>query len=96
MDSRIFWTILYSGPIAWILLAILAVFRLEASWFLVTVVAISMSMANLIGSISCDLTPVLGYTKCEKDYKKKAAAFVTEQGFVQSFIGNSITSRLFG
>jgi hypothetical protein len=54
-DSRIFWTALYAAPIAWGVLAVLAIFRLQASWFLVTLVAISMNMAN-----------VVGYSKCEK------------------------------
>lgn len=65
------------------ILAVFAVFRLQASWFLVCMVAVSMSTANLVG-----------YTKCERDYKKKAAQFVTEQGFVSSFITSGLLSRL--
>ena len=44
-----------------------------------------MSSANLVG-----------YTKCEKDYKKKAAQFVAQQGFVQNIMASMITSNLFG
>lgn len=82
-DSRIFWTSLYAAPIIWIFLAVLAVFRLQASWFLVTLVAISMNSANLVG-----------YTKCEKDAKKKLTQYISEQGFVQNLVGNAISQRL--
>lgn len=83
MDSKLFWFALYVTPAVWIFFAVVAVFRLNVSWFLVTCVAISMSSANLVG-----------YTKCDKDAKKKAAQFVTEQGFVQNLVGNVISSRL--
>ncbi|KAI8901282.1 hypothetical protein BC833DRAFT_522367, partial [Globomyces pollinis-pini] len=90
-DSRVFWTALYASPIIWGVLSVLALLRLQFSWFLVTLVAISMSTAN-----------VVGYTKCEKvktlnlhqDAKNKMGQFIAEQGFAQRIMGSLITNRM--
>jgi hypothetical protein len=74
---------LYATPAIWAFLAVIAVFRLNMAWFMVCMVAISMSTAN-----------VAGYSKCEKDFKKKTAAFVTEQGFMQNMVNSAISSKL--
>ena len=81
-DSRVFWTALYSTTAIWSLFSILAVIRLQTGWFLVTVVAISMSMANLVG-----------YTKCDKDAKTKTN-LMGDQSFMSNMVSNAISSRL--
>ncbi|EGF81200.1 hypothetical protein BATDEDRAFT_10465, partial [Batrachochytrium dendrobatidis JAM81] len=59
VDSRIFWMALYTAPILWVLLAILSILKLQASFFVVTLVAVSMSMANLVGYTQCEKVIVL-------------------------------------
>ncbi|TPX64920.1 hypothetical protein SpCBS45565_g05561 [Spizellomyces sp. 'palustris'] len=83
-DSRVFWFSLYLAPALWALFAFISVFR-SFMWLLVTIVAITMSMAN-----------VIGYTKCEKDAKAKVTNFIAGQGVVQGFVGNMISNRLGG
>jgi hypothetical protein len=58
---------------------------MSPSYFVISAVGATMSAVNL-----------MGYIKCEKDYKKKAAQYVAQQGFLQSMLASSITSRLFG
>lgn len=55
-DSRVFWGALYVTPFVWVLLALIAVLKLNVEWLLVCVVAVSLSAANIIG-----------YWKCQKD-----------------------------
>ncbi|RKO85509.1 hypothetical protein BDK51DRAFT_1527, partial [Blyttiomyces helicus] len=54
-DSRVFWTALYVTPVAWVVLGFIALIRFKLDWMPIVVVAIVMSVAN-----------VVGYTKCEK------------------------------
>ena len=81
-DSRIFWTSLYATSAIWCLFSVLAVIRLQTGWFLITVVAISMSMANLVG-----------YTKCDKDAKTKLTS-MADQSFMSNMVSNAISARL--
>ncbi|KAH6568610.1 hypothetical protein BASA50_000427 [Batrachochytrium salamandrivorans] len=83
VDSRIFWMALYIAPIAWVLLAILAILKLQASFFVITLVAVSMTMANLIG-----------YTQCEKDAKKRVASYIADQGIMGNVVSSIISSRI--
>ncbi|KAI8808456.1 hypothetical protein BJ742DRAFT_280956 [Cladochytrium replicatum] len=49
VDSRIFWGSLYITPIIWGLFGLLAILRFSVEWFVVTVVAIVLNVANVIG-----------------------------------------------
>ncbi|KAI8919064.1 hypothetical protein PhCBS80983_g04667 [Powellomyces hirtus] len=84
-DSRVFWMALYVTPALWALFAFISILKLSIGWLLVTVVALLMSMAN-----------VIGYTKCEKDAKAKVASYLAGQSVVQGFVGNMISNRLGG
>lgn len=55
------------------------------SWLVISLIGFSMTTANLVG-----------YIRCEKDYKKRAAQFIAQQGFVQNMMSSAITSRFFG
>lgn len=67
-DSRMFWMALYISPVAWILLAVGAVFSFNFQWLLVVIVALLLNGANCIG-----------YWKCERDAKKKLQSFIAQQ-----------------
>ncbi|KND00622.1 uncharacterized protein SPPG_09139 [Spizellomyces punctatus DAOM BR117] len=82
-DSRVFWFSLYLTPAIWALFAFFTITRVM--WLLITIVAITMSMAN-----------VIGYTKCEKNAKAKVTNFIAGQGVVQGFVGSMISNRLGG
>ncbi|KAI7870560.1 FAM18B, partial [Spinellus fusiger] len=89
-DSRLFWFVLYTTPVLWILLALTALFTLKASWLVIVVVAVVLNVAN-----------VYGYTQCDKDAKKKWAtgmATHTALGSLGSsatgLIGKAVTSGL--
>eukprot|EP00732_Lithocolla_globosa_P007171 Lithocolla_globosa_v1_NODE_8864_length_774_cov_138.393602.p1 type:complete len:198 gc:universal NODE_8864_length_774_cov_138.393602:738-145(-) len=58
-DSRLFWYSLYIFPAVWCVLGIIAIARLNFLWFLMVVMAVSMSVTNLFG-----------YIKCQKDKDK--------------------------
>lgn len=60
-DKRLFWTALYATPLAWLGLMIIAFVRFNFDWMIVCVVAMGLSVAN-----------VVGYTKCSSDAKSKA------------------------
>ncbi|KAI8926196.1 FAM18B [Entophlyctis helioformis] len=74
VDSRIFWGALYIVPAIWLL---------QGGFFIVTLVALSMNMANLVG-----------YTQCEKDAKKKIASYVADQGILTNVMSSVISNRL--
>jgi len=67
-DSRTFWMGLYISPIAWLLLALGALFSFNFQWLLVVIVALLLNGANCIG-----------YWKCERDAKKKLQSFIAQQ-----------------
>ncbi|KAI8814723.1 hypothetical protein BJ742DRAFT_671449, partial [Cladochytrium replicatum] len=98
VDSRIFWGSLYITPVIWGLFGLLAILRFSVEWFVVTVVAIVLNVAN-----------VIGYSRCEKvsrhvvsgqcsslfqDAKQKFTNWAAGNNMVQSMVGNMISSRI--
>ncbi|KAJ3191510.1 Golgi apparatus membrane protein TVP23 A [Irineochytrium annulatum] len=83
VDSRIFWLSLYVTPAIWILLGIVAVFRLYFSWIVVVVVALVFNMAN-----------VIGYMKCQKDARQKVTNYIAGTSWFQSIMGSFISERV--
>jgi hypothetical protein len=61
------------------LLAFIALIKLNFTWLLIVAVAMSLSIAN-----------VIGYTKCEKDAKKKVSGFVS-RNLVGGILGSGMT-----
>ncbi|PMD52079.1 golgi apparatus membrane protein-like protein tvp23 [Hyaloscypha bicolor E] len=53
-DSRFFWIALYSQPLLWIGLAIVAIFSLEFIWLTLVVIALSLTVTNTLAFSRCD------------------------------------------
>ncbi len=52
-DSRIFWMVLYGTPLVWVLLGLVAFLKLNVEYLLLVVIALILSVANLIGYYKC-------------------------------------------
>ncbi|KAK9474911.1 uncharacterized protein V1510DRAFT_410988 [Dipodascopsis tothii] len=87
-DSRFFWTVLYSTPVAWGLLALLAILKFEFIWLSLVVIALILSSTN-----------AMAFTRCDKFGKASGIAnsvFArSSRGILQRF-GGSMISRLYG
>ncbi|KAH8815126.1 golgi apparatus membrane protein-like protein tvp23 [Xylogone sp. PMI_703] len=53
-DSRFFWLALYSQPLLWIGLAIVAIVRFEFIWLTLVVIALSLTVTNTLAFSRCD------------------------------------------
>lgn len=82
IDSRLFWWSLYLYPAAWVILGLIALVRFQFAWLIVDVMAVVLCGTNLVG-----------YTKCDKDAKKKLMSGLGSQ-FMSSFIGTKIEAIL--
>jgi len=82
VDSRLFWWSLYVYPAGWTILGLIALVRLQFPWLIVVGMAVVLSGTNLIG-----------YTKCDKDAKKKLMTGLGSS-FMSSFIGTKIDAIL--
>ncbi|KAF1894220.1 hypothetical protein Lal_00004144 [Lupinus albus] len=65
-DSWLFWWTLYLTAIAWIILAIFSLIRLQADYLLVVGVCLTLSIANIVG-----------FTRCQKDAKKQIQQYAS-------------------
>jgi hypothetical protein len=81
VDARVFWWALYVNTGIWIGMCIMAIFGFKFIWLVLPVIAVMMNIAN-----------VVGYTKCDKDAKKKFNNFVAAQS--QGWVGNMMTSQI--
>lgn len=54
IDSKVFWTLLYLQPVAWILLAIVAVLKFEIFYLVLIIISISLSLTNAMAFTKCD------------------------------------------
>mmetsp|Transcript_22119 Transcript_22119/g.37645 ORF Transcript_22119/g.37645 Transcript_22119/m.37645 type:complete len:245 (-) Transcript_22119:251-985(-) len=82
-DVRVFWTVLYTTPVAWGCLFFLGLLRLEFGWLLVVCVALALSASN-----------VYGYYKCSSDQKAKFQQMMV-QGAQRGAMA-AVRSNLFG
>ncbi|OAA73110.1 Golgi apparatus membrane protein tvp-23 [Cordyceps fumosorosea ARSEF 2679] len=53
-DSRFFWLSLYVQPLLWILLAVLALVRLQFLWLPLVVIALVLTVMNTLAFSRCD------------------------------------------
>ncbi|KUJ24032.1 golgi apparatus membrane protein-like protein tvp23 [Mollisia scopiformis] len=53
-DSRFFWIALYSQPLLWVALAVLAIFKFEFIWLTLVVIALSLTFTNTLAFSRCD------------------------------------------
>ncbi len=68
IDSYIFWAGLVFFPIFWLLLCIISIIRFNFSWIIIILVAIFLSVTNLVG-----------YFRCLKDAKQQIVSMVARQ-----------------
>lgn len=67
LDARVFWVGLYTSPMIWGFLFLMAILKLHLQWALIILVALALNGANIVG-----------YTKCKKDAKAKMQSIVSE------------------
>ncbi|KAH0283418.1 DUF846-domain-containing protein [Aureobasidium namibiae CBS 147.97] len=53
-DKRFFWLALYSQPVSWVVLGIVAIFRLHFIWLSLVVIAIVLAVTNTLAFSRCD------------------------------------------
>lgn len=80
LEVRLFWGGLYIAPVAWVLLLILAFFRLKFEYFPVIIAALSMSAAN-----------IMGYLRCSAKASEKVKSYVDQglRGSAMAALDNS-------
>ncbi|OQS04239.1 hypothetical protein THRCLA_03518 [Thraustotheca clavata] len=85
LDAKVFWTALYGVPCIWSLSLLIAVLKLNLEWALIAIVALTLSMANIVG-----------YTKCSKDAKSKMKSMMAAGALeaFQSSAGSTFLSTL--
>ncbi|KAK9456821.1 hypothetical protein V1511DRAFT_495393 [Dipodascopsis uninucleata] len=87
-DSRFFWTVLYSTPVVWGLLAFLALINFELIWLSLVVIAVILSTTN-----------AMAFTRCDRFGKASGIAnsvFArSSRGLFQRFAGGMV-SRVYG
>lgn len=66
LDRNIFWWTLYATPLVWLIFASLAFISFSFDWFIVDLVAMGLTAANLVG-----------YFKCSSDAQKRLRATLT-------------------
>ncbi|OVF09264.1 putative Golgi apparatus membrane protein [Clavispora lusitaniae] len=54
IDSKVFWTLLYVQPLAWIVFAIMAVLKLELLYLIVVAISVFLSLTNAVAFTKCD------------------------------------------
>lgn len=54
IDSKVFWTLLYVQPAAWVVLGFLALLKFEFLYLLLIIISISLSLTNAMAFTKCD------------------------------------------
>lgn len=54
IDSKVFWTLLYFQPVAWVALAVIAVLKFELFYLGLIIISISLSLTNAMAFTKCD------------------------------------------
>lgn len=85
-DSRVFWTALYATPVLWLLLAVVAVVKLEPIWLSLVAIGIVLSGSN-----------ALAYTRCDQSAKAKWARQVASgaSGGIMRRMATGALGRIF-
>ncbi|KAK9380503.1 uncharacterized protein V2V93DRAFT_380726 [Kockiozyma suomiensis] len=87
-DARFFWTVLYSTPVIWSLLALLAILKFELIWLSLVVIAVILSATN-----------AMAFTRCDRFGKANGIAnsmFARSSRSIMQRFGGSLISRLYG
>ncbi|EEB05539.1 hypothetical protein SJAG_00553 [Schizosaccharomyces japonicus yFS275] len=89
MDHRMFWLVLYSTPVVWFILAVVALARFEFLWFCLVCIAFVLSSINTVA-----------YTRCDKDARRKwatdLATSAATSSLVSRFLPRAFLGRFFG
>lgn len=83
-DGSIFWTGLILAPTFWVLLLLVAIFRLNIQWLMLVLLCFVLSLTNLYGYIRCRLGT--------SDIKNSVTQFVAKQ-VLYNFITGGSTSQ---
>lgn len=78
VDRRLFWLALYGYLVVWVLFGIIGIIGLKIEWLTIVAIAISLNLAN-----------VIGYSKCDKEAKKRLKNMVGQSLF-QTFVANQL------
>ena len=81
-DSKVFWIVLYSFPVLWLLLALVAILKFQFFWL--TIVGTSSpqipraclslrTLVTVVVALILNMANVLAFTRCDKDQKRKWA-----------------------
>lgn len=76
IDSRLFWISLYGFVVIWFVFGIVGFIGFKIEWLTIVIIAIVLNMAN-----------VIGYSKCDKEAKKKITNMVGSS-LLTSFVAN--------
>jgi len=78
----VFWLVLYSVPVLWLLLALVAILKLQFFWLTIVGTTLSLSQPPLyrldltlmtVVALILNMANVLAFTRCDKDQKRKWA-----------------------
>lgn len=54
IDSKVFWTLLYVQPILWLVMAFMALLKLQLLYLLLISISLSLSLTNAMAFTKCD------------------------------------------
>ncbi|XP_043212376.1 uncharacterized Golgi apparatus membrane protein-like protein CG5021 isoform X1 [Amphibalanus amphitrite] len=52
-ESRIFWSALYASPVIWVVLFLIAFFKMRYAWMVLPIIGIALNGANVYGYVRC-------------------------------------------
>ncbi|KAK7755502.1 Golgi apparatus membrane protein tvp23 [Diatrype stigma] len=84
-DSRFFWLAIYSQPILWVALAILAILRFKFMWLPLVAIALTLTVTN-----------TLAFSRCDKfSQASNLAGSALYSGNLAGNLASSMVSRMF-
>ena len=92
-DQSMFWTILYVTPLVWCILLISALIQFEFDWWLVPMLALALSMANVHGYYQCSSDQRLKFQQVTSDYAQRGALAVVRAGLLSAVTGSGGGNR---
>lgn len=88
LDSNIFWSGLYVGPIVWGFFLVVGILRLKLEYLPIVIAAIFMNGANIVGYVKCSNSAKAKM----KSLMDKGAIGVLENSSMRSWIMNTLLS----
>jgi hypothetical protein len=100
-DSRFFWIALYSQPLLWVGLAIVAIFRFEFIWLTLVGMFPAMDLVgemltNTVIALSLTVTNTLAFSRCDKfGHASNLAGSALSGGGLAGNMASGMIGRLF-